>query len=587
MSNPIYSGFIPGPGGALHLTVFTPPTGVAANRWVLHAPAFAEEMNKCRPMVSRQARALAADGAVVVVPDLSGTGDSAGEFCDADWPRWVTDIRAVHQWCLGQGAGSVLLWGVRLGCLLAIESLAELPDDSVSGLLLWQPVLSGAVHLNQFLRLRTAASMMQGASESVADLRAQLDGGQVLEVAGYALSPDLYGSVAHAATDKLPLPPGCPLAVLEVVAEAGKALLPVTAKQVDAWSIEHPDCSAATVQGSPFWMTQEIGFANALLVEGCRFVDRLPATSTAAFNPAALTHYTQDAQVVEGLVFDCAGSELVGQLHRPRANESQGAYSDAGVIIVVGGPQYRVGSHRQFQQLASALADAGVPVLRFDYRGMGDSGGELAGFTGIGEDIRSAVDTLQRDCPDVKRIVLWGLCDAATAGVFYAGKDSRVTGLVLANPWVYSERGEAQAFLKHYYLRRLFSGDLWRKLLRGNFDIPGSAASLWSFVRNALGARGDAGSDLDTRPDEEHEDLVGGFTAGLERFSGDVLLITSGNDLTAAQFTDAVASNVSLRNRLEAPGVQSLVLPEADHTFSRAAWKQRVEETTVEFVRGR
>ena len=42
-----------------------------------------------------------------------------------------------------------------------------------------------------------------------------------------------------------------------------------------------------------------------------------------------------------------------------------------GVLIAVGGPQYRLGCHRQFLLLARALAKAGYPVMRFDYRGMG------------------------------------------------------------------------------------------------------------------------------------------------------------------------------------------------------------------------
>ena len=55
-----------------------------------------------------------------------------------------------------------------------------------------------------------------------------------------------------------------------------------------------------------------------------------------------------------GLVFRCAGEELVGILH-----PAPGA---TGVVIVVGGPQYRVGSHRQFLLLARRLAASGIPV---------------------------------------------------------------------------------------------------------------------------------------------------------------------------------------------------------------------------------
>ncbi|KAB8057318.1 hydrolase 1, exosortase A system-associated, partial [Janthinobacterium violaceinigrum] len=60
-------------------------------------------------------------------------------------------------------------------------------------------------------------------------------------------------------------------------------------------------------------------------------------------------------------------ARLVGILSLPAAPGPRG------VLIVTGGPQYRVGSHRQFVLLARALAAQGVPVLRFDLRGMGDS----------------------------------------------------------------------------------------------------------------------------------------------------------------------------------------------------------------------
>ena len=54
-----------------------------------------------------------------------------------------------------------------------------------------------------------------------------------------------------------------------------------------------------------------------------------------------------------------------------------------GVLLIVGGPQYRVGSHRQFVQLARSLAQLDIPVLRFDYSGMGDSAGDKKSFEQI------------------------------------------------------------------------------------------------------------------------------------------------------------------------------------------------------------
>jgi len=76
------------------------------------------------------------------------------------------------------------------------------------------------------------------------------------------------------------------------------------------------------------------------------------------------------------VVYECQGQRCVGLVHAPGA-------ASIGVVIVVGGPQYRVGSHRQFLLLARSLAADGVPVLRFDYRGMGDSEGDIRDFENV------------------------------------------------------------------------------------------------------------------------------------------------------------------------------------------------------------
>lgn len=89
------------------------------------------------------------------------------------------------------------------------------------------------------------------------------------------------------------------------------------------------------------------------------------------------------------VLFECNGCRLVGIIH--------GAGSgDTGVLVIVGGPQYRVGSHRQFLLLARYLAANNVPVMRFDYRGMGDSEGDIRSFESIDDDIRAAIDAFSK-----------------------------------------------------------------------------------------------------------------------------------------------------------------------------------------------
>ena len=62
------------------------------------------------------------------------------------------------------------------------------------------------------------------------------------------------------------------------------------------------------------------------------------------------------------LSFECDSETLWGIVSHPPANVPRQSLA---VLIVVGGPQYRVGSHRQFVLLARALARQGFTAMRF------------------------------------------------------------------------------------------------------------------------------------------------------------------------------------------------------------------------------
>lgn len=270
----------------------------------------------------------------------------------------------------------------------------------------------------------------------------------------------------------------------------------------------------------------------------------------------------------QGLRFNCEGDELVGVASVPQIATS------LGVVIVVGGPQYRAGSHRQFVLLARGLARSGFCVLRFDYRGLGDSSGKRRTFEEIDADIRAAVDALASLCPGVSSIALWGLCDAASAVLFYASSDPRVHGLALANPWARAPQSYARVQLRHYYLRRLVSVEFWRKFLNGRFSLRRSAGELRQNVLQAAKSSATTGGDYRTR-----------MLEGMRCFEGKVLLFLSGQDLTAREFELFMDSVPEGRNWLAANRVRRVDLPQSDHTFSRATWQQRVEDATLEWLR--
>ena len=270
--------------------------------------------------------------------------------------------------------------------------------------------------------------------------------------------------------------------------------------------------------------------------------------------------------------FPCAGERLLGIAH------SGDDDFPIGVVVVVGGPQYRAGSHRQFVLLARGLARAGYPVLRFDYRGMGDSGGAPRTFEGVHDDIRAAVDAFVRRFPHAGRVVLWGLCDAASAIAFYAAHDPRIAGIVMLNPWVRTEEGRAGAYLRHYYWRRLLDPRFWRKLASGRFDPRSSLGSLVALARAASGRAGTGKPSREAESDARP--LPARVLEGLERYRGPVLFVLSGRDLTAGEFKDVLGDSKRWSRLLESPRCTRHDVAAADHTFSRREWSDRVADLT-------
>lgn len=243
--------------------LYHPPQGEVRGA-VLHVPAHAEEMNKSRRMVARQARMLAAHGMAVLQLDLYGCGDSDGLSADARWEIWREDVLLALAWLRARTDGPVTLWGLRLGGLLALDVAQERRD--LASVLLWQPVTEGAAYLTQFLRLRLAADMLTAArpAANTEALRKELAGGASLDIAGYTITPALAMALDGAAIDAMAAP-ACPVHWLDLAPQEGRAMAPgraaLAARLVGSgWTLD-----TAVAQGPAFWASQEIAEAPALL----------------------------------------------------------------------------------------------------------------------------------------------------------------------------------------------------------------------------------------------------------------------------------------------------------------------------------
>lgn len=268
----------------------------------------------------------------------------------------------------------------------------------------------------------------------------------------------------------------------------------------------------------------------------------------------------------QALTFTVNNQELLAISHYGSAQ------NNTGVLIIVGGPQYRVGSHRQFVQLSRTLAVQGISSFRFDYTGMGDSCGEKKEFDDIGDDIKAATDAFLTAQPHLQKIVIWGLCDAASAALMYAHQDERINGLVLLNPWLRSEQAMAKTMVKHYYVKRLLSKNFWKKLFRGKVNVAASARDAKGFVKDSI-----------VTDEQSSNSYQAKMLAGLQAYQGKVCLILSGEDLTAREFDQQTKASKTWR-KLRNDDNETHRLADADHTFSSVEFKKQVAMITAEFV---
>lgn len=254
--------FLDSPRGPLFCLYLAPSHGTP-REGILYLHPFAEEMHKSRRMTALQARAFAARGYAVLQVDLTGCGDSAGDFGDATWDAWREDARLAHDWLSRKAPDAVTLWGLRTGAMLAVDVSRGLPN--VQSLLLWQPVLNGEQFLTQFLRIKLASEMLSGneAQTGTKDLCAALDAGQPIEVGGYLLAPAMAQALTKLKLSELQ--PRCPVDWIEIGAKASEEISPAGRRVADIWRGLGVEVISRTVQGEPFWITQEIAECPALV----------------------------------------------------------------------------------------------------------------------------------------------------------------------------------------------------------------------------------------------------------------------------------------------------------------------------------
>lgn len=196
------------------------------------------------------------------------------------------------------------------------------------------------------------------------------------------------------------------------------------------------------------------------------------------------------------LYFGSGAAPLYGVHHPPLANAR-----DAGVVLCYPFGQEYMRSHRAHRQLSLLLSRQGFHVLRFDYRGTGDSAADMTGVRASDwlDDIDAAIDEL-REVAGVRRISLVGLRLGALFAAAACERRNDIERLVLWDP-VMSGAAYDRELCEAIASQPVVVGDIDRgnslmadgTLYFNGFDLPGEfRASLAKLRLDAAPAAGAA-----------------------------------------------------------------------------------------------
>jgi pimeloyl-ACP methyl ester carboxylesterase len=213
---------------------------------------------------------------------------------------------------------------------------------------------------------------------------------------------------------------------------------------------------------------------------------------------------------------------------------------------------HRVGPNRLYVRLARKLAALGFPALRFDLAGIGDSPPRSGGSSfeeNVLKDVAAAMDFLA--ARGARRYILIGLCSGADHALRVAGRDERVAGLALIDPYAAPTSG----FFLHRYLPRLFNVQSWRRFVTGK-------SLLWRYWQRARRPRpGAKAAEQAARRNEVVRPLD-----ALARRGADLFFIYSGAGSPYYNYRTELKPRLDALDFHGRLGVH--ILKEADHTFT-------------------
>lgn len=285
-----------------------------------------------------------------------------------------------------------------------------------------------------------------------------------------------------------------------------------------------------------------------------------------------------------------AGLRLFGILHEPVASAKPGV----AFIMLSPGVKMRVGPERLYLRLTNLLVDLGIPVLRFDFHGLGDSEGALPerllldvyGQVQVGRFVDDTIDAMDwmQEKMGVNRFILSGLCGGAVTGLLAGARDRRVAGLLAlgitplidsrtTDPSRYMTAGQLDR-LGRKYVQKLFRPQSWLRLLTLRTDYR----MLWrSMKKLLLGSKPPAQTPAVGLPANDNASPL--FPPAFFEMLGTkrpMLLIFGGSDRLKWEFEEKFVARHTARLSDLPAGYQVHTIHQANHVLSFGPWQHEM-----------
>ncbi|HET8995825.1 MAG TPA: hypothetical protein VFN42_04095, partial [Acetobacteraceae bacterium] len=480
--------------------------------------------------------------------------------------------RWLRQTC---GVDSVTLVGARIGAAIAARAACAI--DGIEALIMVSPVASGRRFLRELvLAAHTNAEIWQ--------VEPRIDDGMWFEAHGLRLDRVTRNALQRLDVANLPSCPAPNVLVLDSPDSASARSLVRRLGSTGAQVTQVSDpVLAAMLRDSHENEVPHEAFAQAVAWH-------------AALNPS-------DAQCHGGVTLPAAQSAVLAldtSTERPLwfgpdhallgvLCEPTRAAPDAPVVLIANtGANPRYGNSRAAVTVARWLATLGVPSLRIDGTGIGDSlpqtGERGLPYSLQGDaDLQAGIDALTARFSGP--VIVLGMCSGAYHALRGAFQDTRIRGLMLLNLQKFVWRdGESLSVVQRttlrttrFYMRNAISGATLRRLLRGDINVAGISKGL----AGRAGRRVAAACDPAIRMLQRKETPVGRVRRQVRELAArsvQILFILSGNDPGLDEIAEYFGAQGRMFRRL--PNVTYQTLEGADHTLSanwaRQALMQRI-----------